>query len=121
MQLVAGLYRQLGYATEVSGRPGDGGINIIGRHAANGETKTILIQCIHTPEITLDEPLIRRLLDLWQSHRQAKAAILVTSASVTPAAQDLATRQRIVLLDYTTLQRALNAAVQPSYAQDGKP
>ena len=59
----------------------------------------LIIQCKHSPEGVIGEPIVRELVGTWQAHREATRAVLVTSGRFSSGALELAKNHRIDLVD----------------------
>jgi len=107
-EFVARLFEKMGYKTQLTPKTGDKGIDIIAhRTEALGETR-IVVQCKHYPGGTVGEPVIRDLIGAWQSYQKADSAALVTSGRFSKGATELATRQRIKLIDCSDVLQLQN-------------
>jgi superfamily II DNA or RNA helicase len=98
-KLTARLYERMGYLVQITPHSRDGGIDIIARRPTVTGEDRVIIQCKHSPAGTVGEPVVRELMGVWQEHREASHAVLVTSGHFSQNAVDLAGKHRIDLVD----------------------
>lgn len=106
--LVADLYRKMGFKVEVSSRSDDAGIDLVARRVSDVGEDQVIIQCKHYLDSQVGVGLVRDFLGAWKDQARANRAILVTSGKFSEKAVDLARRQRIDLVDGVYLGQLLN-------------
>lgn len=108
-ELVAEVFMQQGYDTEITPQTRDGGCDIIATRNINGIPYMVIIECKKYREgHKVDVQLVRSLLGV-QSDRKANKAILVTTSLFTKDAIEFAKRQNhlISLVDIDDLLRMI--------------
>ncbi len=98
-QLVARLYNKMGFVSQATPMSRDGGVDVVARRQTDVGSEHLIIQCKHSPEGVIGEPIIRELVGTWQAHREATRAVLVTSGRFSSGALELAKNHRIDLID----------------------
>ncbi len=104
---MARLYGKMGFVSQVTPLSHDGGIDVVARRPTDVGREHLIIQCKHSPEGVIGEPIIRELVGTWQAHREATRAVLVTSGRFSSGALELAKNHRIDLVDGLYLEGLL--------------
>ncbi|MFF1819714.1 restriction endonuclease [Kribbella sp. NPDC058245] len=116
-RLVAALYRELGYAVQLTPPSRDGGRDVVARRMSPGRTELIEIECkAHTAAVGVE---IARQLQGVVARSGASRGVLVaigrfTRGAVAAAADD----SRLELVDGATLVRLLNEVFGPMWLED---
>ncbi|GAF82786.1 unnamed protein product, partial [marine sediment metagenome] len=105
--LVAQLYRKMGFKVTVTPRSRDAGVDVIARGWLPIGEQQLIIQCKHYPHGTVGTPEVQKLIGAWADHPEAHRAVLVTSGKFSDGAVKLAQRQRIDLRDRVRLEADL--------------
>ena len=106
-QLVARLYNKMGFVSQVTPQSRDGGIDVVARRQTDVGREHLIIQCKHSLEGVIGEPVVRELVGTWQAHREATRAVLVTSGRFSSGALELAKNHRIDVVDGVYLEGLL--------------
>jgi hypothetical protein len=106
-QLVARLYNKMGFVSQVTPQSRDGGIDVVARRQTDVGREHLIIQCKHSLEGVIGEPIVRELVGTWQAHREATRAVLVTSGRYSSGAFELAKNHRIDVVDGVYLEGLL--------------
>ncbi len=102
-ELVANIFRRLGFRTNMTKQTGDGGVDIEARYDGEIFKGTYLIQCKHWQK-NVGEPPLRDLYGVVQD-RNALKGILVTSSGFSPKAKEFTRGKNIDLIDGDTLAK----------------
>lgn len=115
--LVGALYRELGYAVEVTPSTKDGGRDVIAKKTAPGFSDIVEIECkAHASPVGVR---IARQLQGVVALSRANRGVLVTIGRFTRDALKLADADsRLELIDGVELTRILNSAFGPSWFDD---
>ncbi len=108
-EMVAGVYRMLGYNVKHVGRSGDHGVDLEVYPQLGVKW---IVQCKRWRD-SVGEPTIRELYGTLY-HEGAERAILVTSAEITPQAEEWARGKPITLVDGTALLSLISTARRSS-------
>lgn len=106
-ELVAQLYRKMGFKATVTPRSHDAGVDVIARGWSGVGEQRLIIQCKHLPNGTVGTPDVQKLIGARADHPKAHRAILVTSGKFSDGAVGLAQRHRIDLVDRVSLDAEL--------------
>jgi len=114
--LVAALYKRLGHKVRLTGRSGDGGVDVEALNVNAGAKVAILIQCKRY-EGTVGVRPIRELLGVV-SRRQANKGVIIATCHFTRAARREAEENLMIeLVDFPALNRLLNQCLGANWPQ----
>ena len=104
-ELVAEIWRRLGYSVEVSGPPIVNGIDIVARRRVPGLEQTeIAVQCKqYPPDKVAGSEYVRRLVDATTMSGLAQGALVGTGQFSEEAKQLAASRRNLSLVDLARL------------------
>jgi len=114
-QYVSELFRTKGFTTTITGRSGDGGVDI---RAAKGDNK-VIIQCKRYRGV-VGVPEMREFASVVQ-RAGVKVGYFVTTSHFSHEAEDWALMERIELVDQDRLSGWAEAARLGPYAKPSKP
>jgi restriction system protein len=105
--LVDSLYHKMGYATTMTRRTHDGGMDIIAGKVRPGQKERILIQCRKSKKnISVDK--VRSLLGVVSDNKATKG-VFVTTANFTPDSKKIAEQTgRLELIALADFQKLMN-------------
>ena len=106
--LVARLYKQMGYDVDLTQHSRDGGVDVYARRTNEAGIEEIAVQCKHyTRSGPIGPAEARALLGVVNDQKRLARGVLVTSGSFSTGCQEFADRNRIGLIDGERLRELL--------------